>query len=77
MKLVANVVVDASGLNCPMPLLKMKLALNTLSLGEVVKLQATDPSSQRDISSFCDISGHQLLGVTEQAGCFTFFIKKS
>ena len=77
MNLVANVVVDASGLNCPMPLLKMKMALNSLQSSEIVRLIATDPSSQRDILSFCDMSGHRLLSAQEESGCFIYFIEKS
>ena len=55
------VVVDAKGLNCPMPLLKAKKALNELSPGELVKVLATDPGSVRDFEVFSRQSGHALL----------------
>lgn len=72
-----NVRVDACGLDCPMPLLKMKLALNRLAVGESVELQATDPGSVKDIRSFCDISGHLLLEFVEAGGRYCYIIEKS
>ena len=57
----ADAQVDARGLDCPMPLLKMKLALNKLEVGQTVALLATDAGSMKDIQSFSNMSGHGLL----------------
>ena len=54
-------ILDARGLNCPLPLLKAKQALHKLSAGEVLKVVATDAGSVRDFKAFTDQSGHQLL----------------
>jgi tRNA 2-thiouridine synthesizing protein A len=68
--------VDASGLNCPLPLLKAKLALNTLAVGDVLKVVATDAGSQRDFRTFAKLSGTQLLNETAQAGTYTYWLRK-
>jgi tRNA 2-thiouridine synthesizing protein A len=68
--------VDASGLNCPLPLLKAKLALNTLTAGAVLKVVATDAGSQRDFRTFAKLSGNGLLNETVQAGTYTYWLRK-
>jgi len=52
---------DASGLNCPLPLLKAKQALNKMQPGQVLKLIATDGGSVRDFKVYTDQSDHQML----------------
>lgn len=51
---------DASGLDCPLPLLKAKQALNRMQSGEKLEVVATDPGSQRDFDAFCRQSGNIL-----------------
>jgi tRNA 2-thiouridine synthesizing protein A len=53
--------VDARGLSCPMPLLKMKQCLNKAASGQTVWLIATDPASRRDIQSFTNLSQYAFL----------------
>lgn len=69
--------VNARGLDCPMPLLKMKLALNKLASGQTLGLLATDPGSMRDIKAFADIAGHDLLLAEQQADDFYYVIQKA
>lgn len=69
--------IDASGLPCPMPLLKLKQALHRLSATDAVRLIATDPNSQIDILRFCQIAGHQVQLVKQQEQCFEFLIHKA
>ena len=52
---------DLSGLTCPLPLLKTKQALNRLEAGQIVKVLATDPGSERDFQVFAEQSGTVLL----------------
>jgi len=52
---------DASGLNCPLPLLKAKQALNRLAPGQVLKVIATDAGSIRDFKAYTDQSDHELM----------------
>jgi TusA-related sulfurtransferase len=72
----SSVFVDARGLNCPMPLLKAKLALNNCLPGDVVKVFATDPSSVKDFHAFAGLSVHSLVGFTDCGDYFEFYLKK-
>ncbi|MFT5220506.1 MAG: tRNA 2-thiouridine synthesizing protein A [Planctomycetota bacterium] len=68
---------DASGLNCPLPILKSKKALSKLSGGDVLYIVATDPGSVKDFGSFCKQTGNELLESSEADGKFHFYIKKT
>jgi tRNA 2-thiouridine synthesizing protein A len=68
---------DARGLNCPLPILKAKKAINGIESGEVLKIIATDPGSVKDFEAFCNQTGHELVESAEASGEFTFLIKKS
>lgn len=68
---------DASGLSCPMPLLKAKLELNRLASGAVLKVIATDPGSQRDFRSFARLAGHELLHEETEAGTYRYWLRKA
>jgi tRNA 2-thiouridine synthesizing protein A len=69
--------VDASGLSCPLPLLKAKLALNGLVSGEILKVTATDAGSQRDFRAFARLAGHQLLHEDAAAGVYRYWLRKA
>jgi tRNA 2-thiouridine synthesizing protein A len=68
---------DARGLNCPLPILKAKKAINGINSGEVLKIIATDPGSVKDFEAFTKQTGHELIETSENGGEFTFLIKKS
>ena len=68
--------VDARGMNCPMPLLKAKQALNKLEKGDHLQVLATDAGSQRDFQVFCQQSGHILEQTEEHQGVYTYIICK-
>lgn len=68
---------DARGLNCPLPILKAKKAINSINTGEVLKIIATDPGSVKDFEAFTKQTGHDLIETGEENGEFTFLIKKS
>ena len=68
---------DAKGLNCPLPILRAKKAVNKLDDGGVLKIIATDPGSVKDFEAFCNQTGNELLESTENGGEFTFYIKKA
>ncbi len=72
-----NEELDARGLNCPLPILRCKKAINGMADGEVLKIVATDPGSVKDFEAFCKQTGNELLGTAEDGSEFTFFIKKS
>lgn len=67
---------DASGLNCPMPILKTKKALADMASGQVLKVIATDSGSVKDMQAFADQTGNMLLSSEEAGGKFIFYMKK-
>ncbi len=67
---------DTSGLNCPLPVLKAKKALKSLSHGEVLTVIATDPASVIDFKHFCHVSGNILESLHEEEGKFEYMIRK-
>jgi len=67
---------DASGLTCPMPLLKAKLALAQLEHGQVLKVTATDSASQRDFQSFAKLAGHELLFEMQTDSAWHYWLRK-
>lgn len=68
--------VDARHLDCPLPLLKAKQALNRMASGEVLEVLATDAGSQRDFAVFARQSGNALLEQSEQGGEFRYVLQK-
>lgn len=68
---------DASGLNCPMPILRAKKALKELSPGEVLRVIATDPGSVKDFEAFAKQTGNELLESVEEGGSFIYRLKKN
>ena len=68
---------DATGLDCPMPLLKAKRALNAMGSGERLRVLATDQGSVRDFRVFAEQSGHRLLSTEESAeGIYIHLLEK-
>ncbi len=77
MNAVINVELDLSGLVCPLPLLKTKQALNHMQSGQVIKVLATDPGSERDFQVFAEQSGNKLLELQQLDGQFHYTLQKS
>lgn len=67
---------DAKGLSCPLPVLKAKKALKKLDSGDVLTIEATDPSSVKDFQTFCEATGDRLLEQRESDGIFVHLIEK-
>ena len=68
---------DASGLDWPLPLLKAKLELNRLASGAVLQVTATDAGSQRDFRAFARLAGHTLVHEDEAAGVYRYWLRKA
>jgi tRNA 2-thiouridine synthesizing protein A len=73
----ADQMLDARGMTCPMPLLKAKLALNGMQVGEVLQVSATDAGSVRDFKRFAELSGHTLLASEATDGEFHYWLRKT
>lgn len=67
---------DASGLNCPLPILRAKKSLSDMSRGQVLKVISTDQGSLKDFEAFCKQTNNPLLSSAEQDGKFIFFVRK-
>lgn len=72
-----NFELDASGLNCPLPLLRLKKALAEVQGGEVIKMIATDPAAHLDVGVYLEQAGHLLLESSREAELLIFYIRKS
>ncbi|MDD2661984.1 MAG: sulfurtransferase TusA family protein [Methylococcales bacterium] len=71
-----NLELDASGLNCPLPLLRLKKVLMEMSSGEVVKVIATDPAAHLDFGVYSDQTGHQIILLIKESDKQVFYFKK-
>ncbi|WP_044745592.1 MULTISPECIES: sulfurtransferase TusA family protein [unclassified Anoxybacillus] len=71
-----NMMVDAKGLSCPMPIVKSKKAINELQPGQVLEIQATDKGSKADIKAWAESTGHQYIGTMEEGNVLKHYIRK-
>lgn len=76
MDIKADLELDVAGQQCPMPLLKAKLALNSLDSQQVLKVLATDPGSERDFHSFIQQSRHEMLDFRKEGTDYLYWIRK-
>lgn len=67
---------DARGLNCPLPILRAKKALNRLESGQILRIVATDPGSVKDFEAFANQTGNILLDSSTRDQEFHFRLKK-
>jgi len=73
----SNLVLDAKGLACPMPIVRTKKAIETIAAGEVIEVQATDKGSKADIQGWARTTGHQYLGTIEEGDVLKHYIRKA
>lgn len=67
---------DTQGLMCPEPVMMLHNAVRDISVGELLQVLATDPSTQRDIPRFCAFLGHELVEQGEAGGVYRYLIRK-
>ena len=65
---------DAKGLNCPLPVLKAKVALNKMQAGEILHVEATDPHATIDFEAYCARTGHEIIRLLEVDEVIEIFI---
>ena len=68
---------DATGLNCPLPILRSKKILTNLAAGDVLYVISTDSGSVKDFDAFCKQTGNELLESSEAEGKYHYYIKKA
>jgi tRNA 2-thiouridine synthesizing protein A len=73
---VSNAVLDAKGLNCPLPILKASTALQRVPAGGLLEIHATDPGAVKDFQAFCRSTGNELVSSSQEGNVFKFVIKR-
>ncbi|QQE73991.1 sulfurtransferase TusA family protein [Brevibacillus composti] len=73
---MADIVIDAKGLSCPMPIVKAKRGIDSIQTGQIMELQTTDKGSINDFQAWVNQTNHELVDVKEENGVFTFLVKK-
>jgi TusA-related sulfurtransferase len=72
----ADVELDATGLRCPLPIMKATKAIKEMKPGQTLRVIATDPGSKRDFEGWAKNGGHTLLDVKEENGVYTYTVRK-
>ena len=73
---MADETLDATGLNCPLPILKTKKALSKMDAGKTLDVISTDAGSVKDIEAFCNQTGNKLITTAEEDSKYVFTIEK-
>jgi tRNA 2-thiouridine synthesizing protein A len=73
---MSETLLDAKGMNCPLPVLRANRALRSLSSGARLRVLATDRAAVSDFQAYCRETGHALVAWSEEAGVFSFVIRK-
>ena len=68
--------IDARGLICPLPVLRLRKALLQLAPGQTVCLWATDPVAVIDVPHFCAEAGHDLIATTAATDATAYFVRR-
>ncbi|MGI9477585.1 MAG: sulfurtransferase TusA family protein [Hyphomicrobiaceae bacterium] len=68
-------VLDTKGMNCPIPILKARKTLDTMSAGEALEIHATDPGAVKDFEAFCRQTGHELVESSKDGEVYKFIIQ--
>ena len=74
---MADQVLDAKGLNCPLPILRARKALGGMATGAVLQVLATDPGSVKDFEAFCRTTGNELVSSSNDGGVYSFLIRRT
>jgi len=67
---------DATGLLCPLPVLKAAKRLREMTSGQVLEMRADDPAAIVDVPHFCAEQGHEMLNATDDGGVQVYLIKR-
>ena len=68
---------DATGLTCPLPVLRTRKALTGLAAGSLLEVRATDPAAVKDMAAFCEATGHVLVDSSTEGGVYRFLLRKA
>ena len=74
---MATEIIDTSGMNCPIPIMKAKKAIKSMDAGATLEVISTDPGSFRYFEAFSRATGNELLESLEENGVFRFILQKA
>ena len=69
--------IDATGLLCPLPVLKLRKRLKPLAAGQCIEMIADDPAAIVDVPHFCTESGHELIATEDRDGAQVYIVRKT
>lgn len=73
---MTDTTLDVKGMSCPLPVLRANRALRSMNAGDRLRVLATDRAAVADMQAFCRETGHLLIAQAEEAGVFSFTIRK-
>jgi tRNA 2-thiouridine synthesizing protein A len=73
---MADKTLDAKGLNCPLPILKAKKAINEVPKGGTLEVLATDPGAVKDFAAFSRTTGHEIVEQTIEGNVYRFVLRR-
>ena len=76
-RLKIDLELDCRNTSCPIPVLKTKKSIDTMEIGQILKVHATDPSACEDIQDWVDALGHEMIENGEDTGTYYFVIRKA
>ncbi len=76
-RIIADQHLDAKGLNCPLPVLKAKVALNKMQPGEILYVETTDPHATIDFEAYCARTGHEIVSLLEGEEVIEIFVSRA
>jgi tRNA 2-thiouridine synthesizing protein A len=74
---MADQILDAKGLNCPLPIIKTKKQLKDMALGTTLEVLATDPGSVADFAAFCRTTGNEIVEQSQDGSVYRFVIRRA
>ncbi|MBN1329077.1 MAG: sulfurtransferase TusA family protein [Candidatus Heimdallarchaeota archaeon] len=72
----ANKIIDARGMQCPLPILKAKKEIQTLEIGEILEILSNDPGSKEDFPRWAKRTGNEIIGIVDEKDYARYFIKR-
>ena len=69
--------VDARGVRCPVPVIRLGAAIRDLAPGSLVRLLATDPAARSDVAAFCRMRGHELVKTTDEPEHTAYLVRRA
>jgi TusA-related sulfurtransferase len=73
----SELIIDATGTACPIPIIELAKAIRRVKAGQLIALLATDPAAKQDVPAWCAATGHQLVSLSLEAGVWRARVRKT